>query len=45
LTDLFEEVEEQLRSDRYRVLARQALPWVLTLAAAALVLAAVPAAG
>jgi hypothetical protein len=39
LTDLFEEVEEQLRSDRYRVLARQALPWVLTLAAAALVIA------
>ncbi|HEX5263263.1 MAG TPA: hypothetical protein VFW13_07040, partial [Phenylobacterium sp.] len=28
MTDLFEEVEEQLRSDRYRTLARKALPWV-----------------
>lgn len=26
MTDLFEEVEEQLRSDRYRTLARKALP-------------------
>jgi hypothetical protein len=39
LTDLFEEVEEQLRSDRYRELARKALPWVLGLAAVALVAA------
>ena len=37
MTDLFEEVEEQLRSDRYRVLALKALPWVLGLAAAALI--------
>jgi hypothetical protein len=39
LTDLFEEVEEQLRSDRYRALARRGLPWVLAIAAAALVIA------
>jgi hypothetical protein len=39
LTDLFEEVEEQLRSDRYRTLARKALPWVLAIAVAALVAA------
>ena len=39
MTDLFEEVEEQLRSDRYRALARKAAPWVLALAAAALVVA------
>ena len=37
MTDLFEEVEEQLRSDRYRSLALKALPWVLGLAAAVLV--------
>jgi hypothetical protein len=37
VADLFEEVEEQLRSDRYRVLALKALPWVLGLAAAALI--------
>jgi hypothetical protein len=36
LTDLFEEVEEQLRSDRYRTLARKLLPWVLGVAALAL---------
>ncbi|MDB5437044.1 MAG: hypothetical protein JWR47_3301 [Phenylobacterium sp.] len=36
MTDLFEEVEEQLRSDRYRTLVRKAAPWVLALAAAAL---------
>jgi hypothetical protein len=36
LTDLFEEVEEQLRSERYSELFRRALPWVLALAAAAL---------
>ncbi|ACG77945.1 conserved hypothetical protein [Phenylobacterium zucineum HLK1] len=39
MTDLFEEVEEQLRSDRYRSLARRTLPWIL--AAVALVLVAV----
>jgi hypothetical protein len=39
VSDLFEEVEEQLRSDRYRTLARKALPWVLGLAAAVLVAA------
>ena len=39
MTDLFEEVEEQLRSDRYRALARKAAPWILALAAAALVIA------
>ncbi len=39
MTDLFEEVEEQLRSDRYRELARKALPWVLALAAVAFVTA------
>ena len=37
MTDLFEEVEEQLRSDRYRDLARQYLPLLLGIAAAALV--------
>ena len=39
MTDLFEEVEEQLRSDRYRALARKGAPWVLAIAAAALVVA------
>lgn len=39
MTDLFEEVEEQLRSDRYRTLARKAAPWVLAALAAALVAA------
>lgn len=38
MTDLFEEVEEQLRSDRYRQLARQVLPWMLGGAAIALAL-------
>jgi len=37
VTDLFEEVEEQLRSDRYRRFARKALPWMLGIAAAALI--------
>ena len=37
MSDLFEEVEEQLRSDRYRTLAFKILPWVLGLAAAALI--------
>jgi len=36
LSDLFEEVEEQLRSERYRTLIAKAFPWVL--GAAALVL-------
>lgn len=36
MTDLFEEVEEQLRSDRYKQLARKLLPWMLGLAAVAL---------
>jgi hypothetical protein len=39
VADLFEEVEDQLRSDRYRVFALKALPWVLGLAAAALIAA------
>jgi hypothetical protein len=37
VADLFHEVEEQLRSDRYRTLALKALPWVLALVAAALI--------
>ncbi len=37
MTDLFEEVEEQLRSDRYRSLAQRTLPWILGLVAAALI--------
>lgn len=37
MTDLFEEVEEQLRSDRYRALALKTLPWVLGAFAAALI--------
>jgi hypothetical protein len=36
VADLFEEVEEQLRSDRYRALALKALPWLGGLVAAAL---------
>ena len=36
MTDLFEEVEEQLRSDRYRRFARKVMPWLLGAAAAAL---------
>ncbi len=39
MTDLFEEVEEQLRSDRYNTLARKAVPWAIAIAAAALVAA------
>jgi hypothetical protein len=39
VSDLFEEVEEQLRSDRYRTFAFKTLPWVLGLAAAALIAA------
>ncbi|WP_091738570.1 tetratricopeptide repeat protein [Phenylobacterium immobile] len=41
MTDLFEEVEEQLRSDRYRTLAMKALP----IAAAVVVLSAVGVGG
>jgi hypothetical protein len=37
VTDLFEEVEEQLRSDRYKQFAQKALPWMLGIAAAVLV--------
>lgn len=37
MTDLFEEVEEQLRSDRYRALVLKTLPWVLGLAAVVLI--------
>lgn len=37
MADLFDEVEEQLRSDRYRTLAIKALPWVLALAVAVIV--------
>ena len=37
MTDLFEEVEEQLRSDRYKQLARKVLPWMLGAAAVALI--------
>lgn len=36
MTDLFEEVEEQLRSDQYRQLARRLLPWMIGGAALAL---------
>ena len=39
MTDLFEEVEEQLRSDRYRTLVRKAAPWVVALAGVALAVA------
>ena len=37
MTDLFEEVEEQLRSDRYRNLVVRVLPWIAGLVAVALV--------
>ena len=39
MADLFDEVEEQLRSDRYRMIARKAAPWVLAMLALALVVA------
>jgi hypothetical protein len=39
VADLFDEVEEQLRSDRYRTLASRALPWVIAALAAALIAA------
>ena len=37
MTDLFDEVEENLRSERYRELAKKALPWLIGFAAIALV--------
>ena len=37
MTDLFEEVEDQLRTDRYRQFALKVMPWLLGAAAAALV--------
>ncbi|THD76196.1 MAG: tetratricopeptide repeat protein [Phenylobacterium sp.] len=37
MTDLFEEVEEQLRSERYRAVLLKVLPWVLAVAAAAVI--------
>jgi len=39
VVDLFEEVEEQLRSDRYKTLAFKVLPWIGAALAAALVAA------
>jgi hypothetical protein len=36
VVDVFDEVEEQLRSDRYKSLALKSLPWVGALAAAAI---------
>ena len=36
MVDLFDEVEEQLRSDRYRTLALRVLPWVVGIALLAL---------
>ena len=37
MTDLFDEVEEQLRSERYRVIARRVAPWILAALAVAFV--------
>lgn len=37
MTDLFDEVEEQLRSDRYKQFVGKALPWMLGIATAVLV--------
>ncbi|MFM8753559.1 MAG: hypothetical protein ACKODL_02520, partial [Phenylobacterium sp.] len=37
MVDVFEEVEEQIRSDRYRALALKVLPWAVGLVALALV--------
>ena len=39
MTDFFEEIDEQLRSDRYRQLFLKAWPWALGVALAALVVA------
>jgi hypothetical protein len=38
VVDVFEEVEEQLRSDRYRTMAKKGWPYALALAVAALVI-------
>jgi hypothetical protein len=37
VVDLFEEVEEQLRSDRYLTLARRVAPWITAILAAVLI--------
>ena len=37
VVDLFEEVEEQLRSDRYRELARRIAPWATAIFAQVLI--------
>lgn len=39
MVDVFEEVEDQIRTERYRSVAIKALPWVLGVAAAALIAA------
>lgn len=39
MVDVFEEVEDQIRTERYRAAAMKALPWVLGVAAAALIIA------
>ena len=39
MTDFLEEIEEQLRSDRYKALALKVWPWVVGVAVAALVVA------
>lgn len=39
MVDVFEEVEDQIRSERYRALAIKALPWALGIAAAVLIAA------
>lgn len=39
MTDFLEEIEEQLRSDRYRQLFRRGLPWAIGVALAALAIA------
>ncbi|HYE46575.1 MAG TPA: tetratricopeptide repeat protein [Caulobacter sp.] len=37
MVDVFEEVEEQLRTERYMAMAKRSLPWVLTIGAAVIV--------
>ena len=37
MVDVFDEVEEQLRAERYRTLAKKSLPWVAAAAAAAVI--------
>ena len=39
MSDVFDEVEEQLRSEQYKSMARRALPWIIGLLAAALLTA------